>query len=85
MLILGLILIALESRAENQSLNLASLDQMETLSTDIKHLSSQLQILFYPRQEESIPMLELESSMMKMENLVMQLENQISTLPPPAP
>ena len=62
----------------------STLDQMEILSTDIKQLSMHLTKQFHATTEESIPMLELESSMIEMEILVMQLENHISSLPPPA-
>jgi hypothetical protein len=62
----------------------STLDQMEILSTDIKHLSMRLTKGFDTSTEESLPMLELESSMIEMENLVMQLENHISSLPPPS-
>ena len=81
MILLGLIWISLFGHAQNLP---STLDQMEHLSTDIKQLSMQLRTTFGSSTEESLPMLELESSMIKMENLVMQLENYISSLPPPS-
>ena len=81
MILLGLIWISLFGYAENLP---STLDQMEHLSTDIKQLSMQLTEQFDTSTEESLPMLDLESSMIEMENLVMQLESHISSLPPPS-
>ena len=80
MVLIGLLLLSLLSRAQEYH---SRLDQMEHLSTDIKLLSKDLQSQFKISAKEGIPMLEIESSMTEMENLVMQLENHLSTLPPP--
>lgn len=80
MVLIGLLLLSLLSRAQEYH---SSLDQIEHLSTDIKLLSNDLQSQFKISAKEGIPMLEIESSMTEMENLVMQLENHLSTLPPP--
>ena len=58
------------------------LDSIEGLSTRLKVLSETLSGLLNVKDEETIAMLELESSMIELRNLVMQLEEQISTLPP---
>ena len=78
-----LVLIWFSFFAHAQSLP-STLDQMEILSTGIKQLSMQLTKQFDTSTEESLPMLELESSMIEMENMVMQLENHISSLPTPS-
>ena len=81
MILLGLIWFSLFGHAQSIP---STLDQMEILSTDIKLLSMRLTKQFDTYSEESLPMLELESSMIEMENLVMQLENHLSSLPPPS-
>ena len=78
MLLFGILLLSLFGHAQNSP---SDLDHMERLSTDIKERSARLKGLFDTPTQESIPMLEIESSMMEMENLVMQLENHLSTLP----
>ena len=80
MILLGLIWISLFGHAQSLP---STLDQMEHLSTDIKQLSVRLTKQFESHTEESLPMLEIESSMIEIENLVMQLEHHISSLPPP--
>ena len=79
MILIGMLWLIFFGNAQESS---STLDQMEYVSTDIKERSARLRRLFTIPTEESIPMLEIESSMMEMENLVMQLENHISTLPP---
>ena len=81
MTLIGVLLLSLFVRAEIAD---NTLDQMEHLSTDIKHRAAGLRIQFDASTKESIPMLDIESSMMEMENLVMQLESHISNLPPPS-
>lgn len=81
MTLIGVLLLSLFVRAEIAD---NTLDQIEHLSTDIKHRSASLRIQFDTSTKESIPMLDIESSMMEMENLVMQLESHISNLPPPS-
>lgn len=80
MILLGLVWFSLFGHAQSLP---STLDQMEILSTDIKQLSMRLTKQFDTSTEESLPMLELESSMIEIELLVMQLENHISSLPPP--
>ena len=81
MTLIGVLLLSLFVRAEITD---NTLDQMEHLSTDIKHRAASLRFQFDVSTKESIPMLDIESSMMEMENLVMQLESHISNLPPPS-
>ena len=81
MLLIGMIFLSLLGHAKKTPSNL---DHMERLSTGIKERSASLNMLFDTPTQESIPMLEIESSMMEMENLVMQLETHLSTLPPPS-
>ena len=81
MILFGLILIFPFIQAKTLP---SSLDQMEHLSTRLKLLSQHLTEQINTSTEESLPMLELESSMIEVENLVQQLENQISNLPPPS-
>jgi len=67
---------------ETPHIPVAKLDAIERLSTRLKVLSKTLSGLLNVKDEETIAMLELESSMIELRNLVMQLEEQISTLPP---
>ena len=68
--------------AESPQIPVEKLDSIEGLSTRLKVLSETLSGLLNVKDEETIAMLELESSMIELRNLVMQLEEQISTLPP---
>jgi hypothetical protein len=67
---------------ETPQVPVEKLDSIELLSTRLKVLSKTLSGLLKVKDEETIAMLEIESSMMELQNLVMQLEEQISTLPP---
>ena len=67
---------------ETTQIPVKKLDSIERLSTRLKVLSKTLSGLLNVKDEETIAMLEIESSMMELQNLVMQLEEQISTLPP---
>ena len=67
---------------ETPQISVEALDSIERLSTRLKIISGTLSGLLNVNDEETIAMLEIESSMMELQNLVMQLEEQISTLPP---
>ena len=67
---------------ETPQISVEALDSIERLSTRLKIISGTLSGLLNVNDEETIAMLEIESSMMELQDLVMQLEEQISTLPP---
>ena len=67
---------------ETAQVSIEKFNSIERLSTRLKILSGTLYGLLNVNDEETIAMLEIESSMMELQDLVMQLEEQISTLPP---
>ena len=68
---------------DTTQVSVEKLDSIERLSTRLKILSETLHDQLNVNDEETIAMLEVESSMMELHDLVMQLEEQISTLPLP--
>jgi hypothetical protein len=83
---LWLLLWSLDSDAistyDTAPISVEQMDSIERLSTRLKILSGTVYNQLNVHGEETIAMLELESSMMELQNLVMQLEEQISTLTP---
>ena len=70
------------STYDTAPISVRQMDSIERLSTRLKILSGTVHNQLNVHGEETIAMLELESSMMELQNLVMQLEEQISTLTP---